>query len=606
LSLFNELKRRNVLRAGIAYLAGAWLLIQIAETIFPLFGFGDTPARIVVILLSIAFVPVLIFAWAFELTSEGIKKESEVDRTQSFTPNSVRKFDRAIMIVLALALGYFAVDKFVLSESREAIIAETARQEGRSETLMGFYGEKSIVVLPFVNMSSDVEQEYFSDGISEELLNLLAKIPELRVISRTSAFSFKGQNLEIPEIAKKLNVSHVLEGSVRKAGNTIRITAQLIDARSDMHLWSRTYDRDLKDIFAIQDEVAASVVDELEISLLSDLPKVRETDPEAYALFLQARFFIGQVATEESTLTAIELLKQALEIDDTYVPAWVLLANANGNMMNWDALPLEEAEVRARAAIQSGFEVDPNDPAVLGLLGLHKITLDNDIPGSVPYLRRALELDPLNYLALENTEVLFFYLGRYDESVSILEYLLNLEPLNIIFRANLIAPYCAAGRFQDALELAEAIHEAQPDKSAFAFWEPYLKLRLGDAQGALEAATHMQPPESRLVITAQAYHELGNKQEFESAFTELLSLVESNPESAFFMALLYAYLGDTDAAFNWLDRADAIGSLSVMPYDMYYSNLHDDPRWSALQARRGISLEQLDAIEFEVNLPVKE
>jgi TolB-like protein len=606
LSIFNELKRRNVLRAGVAYLAGAWLLIQVAETIFPLFGLGYNPARILVILLSIAFVPVLIFAWTFELTSQGIKKESEVDRTQSFTPNSDKKFDRAIMVVLALALGYFAVDKFVLSESREAIIAETARQEGRSETLVEFYGEKSIAVLPFVNMSSDVEQEYFSDGISEELLNLLAKIPELRVISRTSAFSFKGQNLEIPEIAQHLNVSHVLEGSVRKAGNTIRITAQLIDARSDMHLWSRTYDRDLKDIFAIQDEVAASVVEELKVSLLSDLPKVRETDPEAYALFLQARFFIGQVATEESTLKAIELLEQALEIDDTYVPAWVFLAIANGNMMTWDALPQEEAEVRSRAAIQRGFEVDPNDPAVLGLLGLHKIPLDNDIPGSVPYLRRALEVDPHNYLALENTEVLLFYLGRYDESVSILEYLLTLEPLNIIFRANLIAPYCAAGRFQDALELAEAIHEAQPENFAYAFWEPYLKLRLGDARGALEAATRMQPLESRLVITAQAHHALGNKQEFESVLTELLSLVESNPESALFMALLYAYLGDTDAAFNWLDRADAAGSLNVMPYDMYYSNLHNDPRWSALQARRGISLEQLDAIEFEVNLPVKE
>ena len=606
MSLFNELKRRNVLRAGVAYLAGAWLLIQIAETIFPLFGFGDTPARIVVILLSIAFVPVLIFAWAFELTSEGIKKESEVDRTQSFITNSARKFDRAIMVVLALALGYFAVDKFVLSESREAIIAETARQEGRSETLVEFYGEKSIAVLPFVNMSSDIEQEYFSDGISEELLNLLAKIPELRVISRTSAFSFKGQNLEIPEIAQQLNVSHVLEGSVRKAGNTVRITAQLIDARSDMHLWSRTYDRDLKDIFAIQDEVAASVVDELKISLLRDLPKVRETDPEAYALFLQARFFIGQVATEESTLKAIELLKKALEIDDSYVPAWVYLATAYGNMMNWDALPKKEAEERARAAIQQGFEVDPNDPAVLGKLGFHKIALDNDIPGSVPYLRRALEVDPLNYQALESTEVLFFYLGRYDESVSILEYLLTLEPLNIIFREKLIAPYCAAGRFQDALELAEAIHEAQPDNPGYAFWEPYLKLRLGDARGALEAATHMQPPESRLVTTALAYHELGNKQEFESAFSELLSLVESNPESAFFMALLYAYLGDKDAAFNWLDRVDATDSIFLHPYDMYYSSLHDDPRWSASQARRGVSLEELDAIEFEVNLPLKE
>ena len=234
MSLFNELKRRNVFRVAAAYVVVAWL--------------------------AIGFIPSLIFAWAFEITPEGLKKDSDVDRSRSISPQTGKKLDRIIMVVLALALGFFAFDKFVLSETREASIAEEARQEGRSEALVESYGDKSIAVLPFVNMSEDADNEYFSDGISEELLNLLAKIPELRVISRSSAFFFKGKDIKITDVARELNVVHILEGSVRKAGKQVRITAQLIDAHSDTHLWSETYDRELDDIFAIQDEIAGAVV----------------------------------------------------------------------------------------------------------------------------------------------------------------------------------------------------------------------------------------------------------------------------------------------------------------------------------------------------------
>ncbi len=294
MSLFEELKRRNVIRVGTAYAVTAWLLIQVSETILPLFGFDASSLRLVVIVLAIGFVLVITFSWAFELTPEGLKRESEVDRSPSIIANTSKQLDRLIMVVLTLALGYFAFDKFVLDPSRDAAREAEVALQARSDALVESYGDKSIAVMPFADMSPDKDQEYFSDGLAEELINLLAKIPGMRVISRSSAFSFKDQSMDIPSIAKQLQVSHILEGSVRKAGDQVRITVQLIDAASDTHLWSETYDRKLNDIFAIQDEISAQVVAQLKLTLLGSAPSTRQTSPEAFALFLQARYLLDR------------------------------------------------------------------------------------------------------------------------------------------------------------------------------------------------------------------------------------------------------------------------------------------------------------------------
>jgi TolB-like protein len=251
MTLFAELKRRNVIRVAIAYLAVSWFLIQVVETILPVFGYSNAPIRIAIILLLIGFPSALIFSWVYELTPEGLRKEKDIDRAQSVAAHTGKKLDRAIIVVLALSLTYLAVDKFVLDPARDAQREEAAVEQGRTEALVDSYGEHSIAVLPFVNMSDDAGNEYFSDGISEELLNLLAKIPDLRVISRSSSFTYKGKDLDIPSIAAQLSVALILEGSVRKAGDQVRITAQLIEAKSDAHLWSQTYDRELSNIFAI-------------------------------------------------------------------------------------------------------------------------------------------------------------------------------------------------------------------------------------------------------------------------------------------------------------------------------------------------------------------
>jgi TolB-like protein len=269
-----------------AYVVAAWLVIQVAETLFPVYGLEDSSIRLVIAILAVGFLPTLIFAWVFELTPDGLKRELEVARDSSTTAHTGKKLDRVIIGMLALALSYFVFDKFVLSESREAAIKEQARLEARTEALVISYGDKSIAVMPFLDMSAEQDQGYMADGVPEELLNLLAKIPDLRVTSRSSSFYYKGKDIRLDTIAEQLGVANILEGSVRTAGERLRISVRLVEPASGTQLWSENYDRTLEDIFAIQNEIAAAVVEELKISLLGEAPKIRETDPEIYAIYL--------------------------------------------------------------------------------------------------------------------------------------------------------------------------------------------------------------------------------------------------------------------------------------------------------------------------------
>ncbi len=299
MALFEELKRRNVFRVAIAYVVVAWLALQVADVVL---NNVEAPAwvfTVIVLVLGIVFPLVLVFAWAFEMTPEGLKREHDVDRTQSITTRTGRKLDLTVIAILTLAVGYFAYDRFISADGGPA---------------PDEFVDRSIAVLPFVNMSSDEEQEYFADGLSEELLNLLAKIPELRVASRSSAFQFKGQRIDISVVAQQLNVAHILEGSVRKDGDRLRITAQLIKADDGFHMWSESYDRELSSVFAIQDEIANAVVDALRVELLGEAPKAAETDPEAYALYLQGRYFYNLGDTQDWT-NSVDAYQHALEID---------------------------------------------------------------------------------------------------------------------------------------------------------------------------------------------------------------------------------------------------------------------------------------------------
>jgi TolB-like protein/Tfp pilus assembly protein PilF len=590
-SFFQELKRRNVFRVAAAYTFTAWLLIQVAETIFPLFGYGDNPARIVVIALSVLFIPAVILAWVFELTPEGIKRDHEVDRSRSIAPQTGKKLDRIIMVALAFAVGYFAVDKFVLSEYRDRSIAEVARQEGRSEVLTELYGDKSIAVLPFENRSSDKEQDYFADGISEELLNLLAKIPSLRVIARTSSFSYKGK--DIADLSRDLNVDHVLDGSVRKAGDKVRVSAKLIHAKDSSYLWVETYERTLDDIFLIQDDIAAAVVAQLKVKLLGAIPTSQSTDVNAYALYLQARELARQ-STAEGHQRSVKLYQNALDIAPDYAAAWGGLADG----YNF----LDEFEL-ARQAANKALELDPDFALAHASLGWIAMVHDHDLVGASQNLERALKLDPTNPQIIRIAASLSSNLVRLNEAIGLLEYAVARDPVQPLVHAHLALTYFSAGRLDDAIRSYRTALRLSPNGDGWSSFIGAALLSKNEPVAAL-AAMEQEPSEAwRLIGLAMAHHDLGHADESDANLAELIEKYAE--EYTVNISYVLAYRGEADRAFEWLDRARQYNDpgLSEVAAAPEFANLVSDPRWLPFLQSIGKAPEQLAAVEFTVTRP---
>lgn len=332
--ILSELKRRNVLRTAAAYLAGSWLLLQIVETLFPVFALDDSVLRYMVIMLGIGFIPVLVISWVFEWTPDGIKREQETGPRTQAAKAQAKTWDRIILVVMALALGVFAFDRFIITPQREAALIETATKAGAEmeRAKVSAIVHESVAVLPFYNMSADPDNEYFSDGLTETLLHMLAQMADLKVAARTSSFAFKNKNIDIRKIAAELGVAHVLEGSVQKAGDRIRVTAQLIRASDGFHLWSQNYDRTLDDIFAIQDEIAADVASALGSTLLADnnntIVGPFTDDVNAYDIYLQA-LEQQAIGTFDALSKAEVLLSDALIADPAFVDAKFALVRNN-------------------------------------------------------------------------------------------------------------------------------------------------------------------------------------------------------------------------------------------------------------------------------------
>ena len=600
MSLFNELKRRNVIRVAMAYIVAAWLIIQVVETVLPAFGFSDAILRYIVIVLSIAFIPTLIFSWVFEMTPEGLTKEVNVEQEDSITRYTGKKLDRGIMVLLVLGLSYFAFDKFVLDPRRDAQLVETTTQQARSGASSQSIAHPSIAVLPFINMSDDADNEYFSDGLAEELLNLLTKIPQLKVASRTSAFSYKGKDFKISDVGRELNVAHVLEGSVRKSGDLIRITAQLIKVEDGFHMWSETWDRSLDNIFAIQDEIAAAVVDQLEVTLLGSVPKVEETDPQAYALFLQARHF-SNLLTPDGWEQSNILYKQALEIDPEYAAAWAGLSRNYVNLTGYNLLPPEEGYEAGREAAEKALAIDPDTAPAHSALGWIAMYYETDLGISAEHFRRALELDPGNMSTIRNAATFSYSLGQLDYALALGEFSVSRDPVNPSGYFNLAQHYTLAGRYEEAIESANTALKLSPGMPGAQYFIGESLLRMGQPEPALAAFEQESDDEWRVKGTALALYEQGRSDEFQEKFAELRDGWEDRWPIE--IAHVYAWIGELDEVFPLLEKELGVNGLSGVMVDPFFIDLHDDPRWQPLLEKGGVSEEQLKAIDFKVELP---
>ncbi len=468
----------------------------------------------------------------------------------------------------------------------------------------GNLNPNSVAVLPFVNMSDDASNEYFSDGISEELLNLLAKIPELRVPSRTSAFSFKADTMELPEIARRLKVAHILEGSVRKAGDQVRITVQLVDARSDTPLWSHSWDRTLEDVFAVQDEIAAAVVGQLEITLLGSVQKVRQTDPEAYTMFLQARELSHRL-TEEDLGRSIELQRQVLAIDPEYAPAWAELARMYASQADRAWRPADEAFRLAREAAHRALEIDPGNASAHAQLGRIETGPDGDLQQAASHYSRALELDPTNPDIVFAAGRLAANLGRLDEAIMAYEYAIARDPVNAAYYRRLGLTKRWAGRLDEAIDASRTALRLSEEIVGAHYHIGMDLLLQGNPEAALEAVLE-EPVENealRLLGLSKVYHALGRQAESDSALAEVIRKHEQG--WAYNIAYAYAIRGEPDLVFEWLGRAVQYGDSGIQetPVENFFTNIHDDPRWIPFLESIGRSPQQLAAIEFEVRLP---
>ena len=425
-SVWGELKRRNVVRVALAYAVVSWLLLQLADVLVPLLGLPDWAGKLVLLLLAIGFPLALFFAWAYELTPEGLKREHEVDRSQSIVSHTGRRIDYLIIGVLVVAVGMLLVDKFLLTEVEETaeLIAEDAAETPDATP--------SIAVLPFANMSADESSVYFSDGLADTVLHMLAQVSELRVAARTSSFQFRGQSMDVSKIGEQLNVGAVLEGSVQKAGNTIRVTAQLIDVSSGFHLWSGNFDRELDDVFAIQDEIAGEVVAALTTSLLpersADMRQDGTDSVDAYTEVLLAIHELDSF-TFDSLNKGLGHLQTAIEIDPDYVRAHALIVQTYVSLADTGAMSEKDAFDAAYRSANKALDLAPTSSHALSAMGIVELSLGNgEVAGDL--LRRAIEYGPNDTTALLNYATYLNAQRKPQEAIEILSEARRLDPLS--------------------------------------------------------------------------------------------------------------------------------------------------------------------------------
>lgn len=601
MNFFSELKRRNVIRFAGLYLVGAWLIVQVASTVLPMFGAPEWLPRSIVVLLAIAFIPALVFSWAFELTPQGLKRDEDVPPEQSIAPQTGRRINRLIIAVLVLALAYFALDKFVLTPRRAAAVPNEYRTPSNS-----------VAVLAFDNLSDDKGSEYFSDGISEELLTVLQKIPGLHVAARTSAFYFKGKNATAQEIGEKLGVARLVEGSVRKAGDVVRIAARLTQAKTGEETWSENYTRDSKDVFAVQTELAQTIVQQLKGQLTNgtansttkaqiraevhQAEKGGTNNVEAHEAYLQGRFFLNR-HSEKETERARAAFERAAQLDSKFALAWAGLAQTHV----WDCNYATEGGQKgfndhlaaARDAVQRALAIEPDLPDALYPKAVIETNFDYNWKGAGETLRKALALAPQDPTLLEWAASLAFTRSQAQQGLDLIRRAVALDPVNAQARAILANSLSNAGKQEESRAEYGRVIELNPSapNSYAALGMTYVLQ--GKFEEAAVAAEKDTADWARLLTVSCARWGQKRVPQSDAALADLIA--KNGEVAAYQIAEVYGYRNDRDKAFEWLERAcqqrDA-GIPGLRP-DVLLKNLHDDPRWDALLRKIGLADDQL-------------
>ena len=551
-----ELKRRKVIQTAVLYAVASWALLQVAALLLDMLEVPPWGLKLVFVLLLIGFPLALLLSWMHQVTPEGIRREAAA-------PEAPRRLPPA---------GAFS------SHAADAPAAAMLPQEPAAD-------ERSIAVLPFANLSEDKANEYFADGLSDELLNLLSRVAGLRVVARTSSFSFKGRTASAAEIARELKVTHLLEGSVRRSGSRVRITAQLIRASDSSHVWSQSFDRDLSDIFAVQDEIAAAVARGLELKLFGGpAPKAQPTDPRAYALYLQGRHFFS-LYSATGYAQAIPALEGALAIDPGFAPAWGILGALYWGQANNSLIPYGEGARKARLASDKALALDPEQAEPMSLLGLLDVIEHRDVARGLQRIQRALKLEPHNQRVLSRAANVARQRGRTEEAIGYAEQALNADPLSPNAHAVLGLTYYYAGRLDDAEAMRRRLLALSPGWLSGYYYLGRILLERGDARAALAAMEQEPSPMWRLTGLALVHHALGSHVASDAALEELRK--EDPVGIAYQFAEIHAYRGETDLAFEWLERAEATNDsgLTDAITNPLMRSLHTDPRWAALVAR---------------------
>ncbi len=455
MSFFNELKRRNVFRVGLAYVIVSWVALQFVDVVQDPLNLPLWLPKVVIVLLTIGLPIALIISWAFELTPDGLVKTAQADKQASITPRTGQRINKLIISGLTLAVVFLLIERFYPTSEEPVAVTPEAKAE-----------KTSIAVLPFVNMSDDPAQEFFSDGMTEEILNVLAKNHALRVAGRTSSFAFKGKNVDMRTIGKNLGVDYLIEGSVRKDADTVRITTQLVQVADGFHVWSETYDRKLKEIFVVQDEIAHAISDALKVSFGGGAGEPNAANQTgnmaAYDLYLKAR----DAHKNRRIPEALMLAEKVTEIEPEFAPGWAVYAQALALAPNWIYFdePLESAGAFAKGfiAAQKALILDPNSVEALGALAnVYRTRLQWDEAGKA--YRKALSIDPDNPVILEDYAEFLLAVGKNKAALSQAQRLVTLEPQVPIYLHVLVETYWSLGDFSAALSVAEKEYALGPD-----------------------------------------------------------------------------------------------------------------------------------------------